>query len=131
MKSRRGLPGSRRGDRRSTRARARRWHDLAHPDESLNREVFLAFWKVHILHHASQAPVYGQEIIRELRQHGYDISPGTVYPILRRMRENGWLRGARAGVHGHERRDYTITAKGRGVLDAIRRQVEELYGELD
>lgn len=131
MKSPTAHAGSRRGARRSTRVRPRRWDDPGHPDESLNREVFLAFWKVHILHHASQAPIYGQEIMRELRRHGYDISPGTVYPILRRMRENGWLRGARAGARGHERRDYTITAKGRRVLEAIRRQVGELYGELD
>ena len=30
--------------------------------------------------------------VQALREHGYDISPGTLYPLLKRMERNGWLR---------------------------------------
>ncbi|HAE40030.1 MAG TPA: PadR family transcriptional regulator, partial [Candidatus Riflebacteria bacterium] len=41
----------------------------------VQREILLSFFKVHILHHAAEEPVYGQSIIQELRRHGYDVSP--------------------------------------------------------
>jgi len=58
----------------------------------LIREILFAFRKVHILYHAAERPIYGQWIINELRRHGYEISPGTLYPLLRRMEEQGWLK---------------------------------------
>jgi len=94
------------------------------------REILLAFWKVHILHHASEELIYGQWITTELRRHGYEISPGTLYPLLNRMARYGWLacrknsRGARA------RKDYRLTAAGRKVLAVVREQIEELYEEV-
>ncbi|MBI3736740.1 helix-turn-helix transcriptional regulator, partial [Candidatus Sumerlaeota bacterium] len=81
--------------------------------EKISRELLLAFWKVHALHHASQEPIYGQWIIEELRRHGYNVSPGTVYPMLARMARNGWLRadGSRSGTPTR-RKPYSLTAKG-------------------
>ena len=37
---------------------------------------------LHILHHAGEAPVYGVALIAELRGHGDELSPGTLYPVL-------------------------------------------------
>src|SRR5215207_4500609 len=48
----------------------------------LTREILLGFWKVHILHNAAEHPIIGQWVLTELRRHGYDISPGTLYPLL-------------------------------------------------
>src|SRR5664279_2409763 len=56
------------------------------------REILLGFWKVHILHHASQEPIHGQWVLTELRRHGYEISPGTLYPLLHRLERNGLLK---------------------------------------
>ena len=56
------------------------------------REILLSFWKVHILHHAGEEPIHGQWVLTELRRHGYDISPGTLYPLLHRMERHGWLK---------------------------------------
>ncbi len=50
--------------------------------KALQREILLGFWKVHILHHATEGPVVGQWMLTELRRHGYEVSPGTLYPIL-------------------------------------------------
>ena len=99
--------------------------------KAVNREVLLAFWKVHILHHADEGPVVGQWMLKELRRHDYDVSPGTLYPILRRMTQNGWLRcRAEAGKGPRARKYYHLTAEGRKVLGVIRRQLRELGGEV-
>ena len=89
----------------------------------LTREILLGFWKVHILHHAAEHPVVGQWMIAELRRHGYDISPGTLYPLLKRMERNGWLRceiEENSGPRG--RRYYHLTARGAAVLSVLRRR---------
>ncbi len=98
---------------------------------ALQREVLLSFWKVHILHHASEAPVHGQWILTELRRHGYEISPGTLYPLLNRMERLGWLRG-KADPNGgrRARKDYRLTRRGGKVLAAIREQLRQLHEEV-
>ena len=35
--------------------------------KEVEREILLGFWKVHILHHAGEEPVYGQWILEELQ----------------------------------------------------------------
>jgi PadR family transcriptional regulator PadR len=101
------------------------------PQPWLTREILLAFWKVHILHHAAQEPIVGQWIKRELRQHGYEVSGGTLYPLLARMEERGWLRSRVASGGGpRARREYTLTRAGHRVLEVIRRQIEELHREV-
>lgn len=98
---------------------------------AVQREILLGFWKVHILHHAGEKPVVGLWMLKELRHHGYDVSPGTLYPLLQRMESHGWLvskvdeeGGARA------RREYYLTDQGRAVLDIVRNQLAELSEEL-
>jgi DNA-binding PadR family transcriptional regulator len=98
---------------------------------SVTREILLGFWKVHILHHAAEGPLYGQWVIRELRRHGYEISPGTLYPLLQRMERHGWLRReARKGTGPHARKNYLLTREGRRVLGLVRKRVEEMHREV-
>jgi PadR family transcriptional regulator PadR len=95
------------------------------------REILLSFWKVHILHHAGEAPVHGQWVLTELRRHGYDISPGTLYPMLNRMERLGWLKGRSDPDGGpRARKDYRLTSNGRKVLARIREQITELHREV-
>ncbi len=97
--------------------------------QPIDREIRLAFWKVHILHHAELAPVYGLWLLDELAGHGHKISPGTLYPVLARMEANGWLRGTSTGA-GKARREFVLTAIGRDVLVALRHDIAELYREV-
>lgn len=108
------------------------YYDILHMNESLVfREVTLAFWKVHILHHAAKEPVYGQWIINELRRHGYELKTGTLYPLLRRMESNGWLAALRDPAGGPRGRvNYRLTKAGREVLACLREQTRELHTEL-
>ena len=97
----------------------------------MHKEILLAFWKVHILHHAAAQPIFGLWIMRELRQHGYDVSGGTLYPLLARMEERGWLRSrVEPGRGRRARRGYVLTRSGHRVLGVIRRQIQELYREV-
>lgn len=97
----------------------------------MHREILLAFWKVHILHHASCHPIYGQWMLKELRHHDFDLSPGTLYPLLERMAAEGWLRAMEpVGRARNARREYVLTAKGKRELAALRRSVEELHREI-
>jgi len=98
--------------------------------DEVEREILLSFWKVHILHHAGEEPIYGQWIITELRRHGYEISPGTLYPLLQRLVRHAWLDVTAQGGGRRARRDYRLTPKGKKVLKLIRAQIQELYDEV-
>ncbi len=94
------------------------------------REILLSFWKVHILHHAGREAVHGQWLLSELRRHGYELSPGTLYPLLQRMERLGWLRGRSGGDGPRARRDYRLTSQGRDLLALLREQITELHREI-
>ncbi len=99
--------------------------------KAVSREILLSFWKLHILHHAREEAVNGQWMLTELRRHGYDISPGTLYPLLQRMERLGWLRGKAVSLGGgRTRRDYRLTARGEKVLALVRGQIREMYEEV-
>lgn len=102
----------------------------ADPD-MVTREILLAFWKVHILYHAGEGPIYGQWILRELRRHGYDISPGTLYPLLQRLEARGWLaRKASPPAGPRARKNYVLTKKGAKILSLLRDKVAEMHREV-
>ena len=94
------------------------------------REFLLAFWKIHILHHAADGRgVYGQWMLEELHHHGYRLSPGTLYPILARMAQRGWLRASEP-KRSKAARVYRLTPRGHEILNQLRLSLDELYGEV-
>jgi PadR family transcriptional regulator len=98
--------------------------------DPLAREFLLAFWKIHILHHAADGRgVYGQWMLEELAHHGYRLSPGTLYPILARMQQRGWLRASEP-ARSKGARVYHLTTRGHDVLNRLRAALDELYGEV-
>jgi PadR family transcriptional regulator, regulatory protein PadR len=99
-------------------------------DNAIVRDVFLAFVRVHILHHAARDRVFGLEMIEELRRHGYKLSPGTLYPILHGLEESGLLTSSGKVVGGKMRKYYKATAKGRRMLAEVRGKISELVGEI-
>lgn len=94
------------------------------------RDIFLAFVRVHLLHHAAEGPIYGLEMIQELARHGYDLSPGTLYPIFRSLEEAGLLVSEQQRVQGKIRKYYHITEEGRNALTLLRPKVRELVNEV-
>lgn len=86
--------------------------------------------RLHILHHANVAPVHGAWMADELAGHGYKISPGTLYPTLHRMQEEGLLASRQEVVDGRARRVYEITELGRLALTEERTALAELASEI-
>lgn len=94
------------------------------------RDFFLGFVKIHILYHASKEPIYGLWLIEELDRHGYKLSPGTLYPILRSLEEKTLLESYQQTVEGKIRKYYKITTKGKEALGEARQKIKELVQEV-
>lgn len=103
------------------------------PEESPNKplqRLLGGFIRLHILHHAAEdCGVVGNWMIEELRHHGYRLSPGTLYPILHAMEEDGWLKST-TDPDGGTRRIYRITREGSKALRVARERLRELLHEV-
>lgn len=95
-----------------------------------DKDLYSGLIRLHILHHAAHAPVFGMGIMEEMKHHGYEISAGTLYPMLHSMEKKQYLVSHTEKGDRRERRMYTITASGRTALAEARQKVKELYGEL-
>lgn len=98
--------------------------------EQILRKFFLGFIQIHILHHAKKDPFYGVWIIEELKEHGYELSAGTLYPLLHSMESNGLLEKEEKNVDGKIRKYYRATTLGNGVLEEARKKAYELFKEI-
>ena len=94
------------------------------------RDFFLGFIKIHVLHHAAQEPVFGLALIRELARHGYEVSPGTVYPVLHELERGGYLAREDRVVQGKVRKYYRTTPRGEDALAEARAKIVELVAEV-
>jgi DNA-binding PadR family transcriptional regulator len=95
-----------------------------------DQDLYSGLIRLHVLHHAAHEPVFGLGMIRELRRHGYRIGPGTLYPLLHRMEERGYLRSRQTPVAGKQRRCYTATPRGKRALERAKARVRELFDEI-
>jgi DNA-binding PadR family transcriptional regulator len=93
------------------------------------RDILLAFVRVHVLHHAASERIYGAGMAEELARHGYRLSPGTLYPLLHRLEQDGLLVSASEVQAGKVRKYYVATDRGRAALDELRPRLAELVGE--
>lgn len=94
------------------------------------RHLVLGLIKIHILHHAALEAVYGVWLIEELARHGYSLSPGTLYPTLHSLEQEGYLHSEKRVVAGRQRRYYMITPQGAEALAEARIQLRELVNEV-
>ncbi|WP_174731686.1 PadR family transcriptional regulator [Mesobacillus harenae] len=99
-------------------------------EEKVLRKLFLGFIQIHILHHALEQPIYGVWMLEELKEHGYNISSGTLYPILHSMETDGLLTREDRNVEGKIRKYYTATEKGSVILVEARKKAYELFKEI-
>jgi len=104
-----------------------RWIEM---QDQILRKLFLGFIQIHILHHAKKEPFYGVWMIDELREHGYDMSPGTLYPLLHSMESNKLLDKEEKTVEGKVRKYYKITELGNGILEEAQKKAYELFKEI-
>jgi len=94
------------------------------------RQLYSGLIRLHILHHAAKEGIFGLGMIEELARHGYKLSPGTLYPVLHGLEENGLLHSEEHNLAGKIRRVYRATPAGQRALLAAKEKVRELFGEL-
>src|ERR1700752_3217765 len=95
-----------------------------------DRDLYSGLIRLHVLHHATEGPVFGLGMIEELARHGYRISPGSLYPLLQGLERKGYLRSSEQRSGKSLRRVYRATPLGRKALAASKNKVRELFHEL-
>jgi DNA-binding PadR family transcriptional regulator len=100
------------------------------PEDAPGLDLFAGFIKLHVLHHASEQPVYGLWLMEELAEHGYHVSPGTLYPLLHSLEQSEFLKSYNELYAGKIRRYYKITSNGRRQLKKAKLQLMELLSEI-
>ena len=79
----------------------------------IDRDFMRGFVKLYTLWRASKGEVYGMEIMQEMRELGFNLSPGTLYPTLRALLEEKDVKVTNRIVKGKVRKCYRVTSKGR------------------
>jgi PadR family transcriptional regulator len=78
--------------------------------------------------------LHGYEIARRIEQqtHGkLRFTLASLYPLLYRMENKGWMRGTwQVSAHGRRRRCYRLTPAGKKKLSPLRREWAELFRAL-
>lgn len=98
--------------------------------DQITRKLFLGFIHIHILHHAKKEPFFGSWMIEELKSHGYDISAGTLYPLLHNLEAAELLQKEEKIFEGKIRKYYSITEEGEETLKDLKLKVFEMVKEL-
>lgn len=95
-----------------------------------HQEFLAGLIRLHVLHHAVEGEFFGNWMLEELREHGYKIGPGTLYPMLHSLERKGYLISRTEGAGRRARRHYRATRQGRAALSVATSKVRELFNEL-
>lgn len=68
---------------------------------------------------------YGYNLIQRLAEKGLDIEEGTLYPLLRRLKKQGFLVSEWGEGETRPRKYYRISDDGRDVLATLRAEWQE------
>lgn len=65
--------------------------------------------------------LHGVGLIRSFERVELNINEGTLYPLLNRMEQNGWLESSwnMPKTGGHPKREYKISKKGEEILPKL------------
>ncbi len=64
-----------------------------------------------------ETKMYGYGMIKHLAELGYAVEENTLYPLLRRLEKNGWIRSEWDVSEDRPKKFYVITGQGRIVRD--------------
>jgi len=97
-----------------------------------------------VLHLIDQGPSYGNQLMERIAgmtEGVLSVNPNTMYPLLRRLEEDGLIEGQWEHPERRTRRFYSLTPKGRGeyarlvadvrpFLDSVARSIDEIVREV-
>lgn len=98
--------------------------------EQIIRKIFNGLIYIHILHHGNKEAFYGSWMIEELKEHGYNVSPGTLYPILKSMVDEELIEKEEININGKIRKYYKTTEKGNNLLLELKGNLKELFNDI-
>jgi PadR family transcriptional regulator, regulatory protein PadR len=75
-------------------------------------------------------PQYGYSLRKLLQQAGVDIDEGTLYPLIRRLNEQGLLASEWQPGDGRERRYYQLSELGAELLQQLSDEWSRLNGAI-
>lgn len=81
-----------------------------------------------VLHMLKKQPEYGNRIIKrmgEISDGAMIVSPNTIYPLLRRLEEKGYIVGEWENPESKSRRFYSITPDGEEKYEEVKVLFEE------
>ena len=71
--------------------------------------------------------MYGYAMVRTVGDLGYEVEENTLYPLLRRLEKNGWVKSQWDVSEDRPRKFYGITGIGR----SLRTQLLEIWKKQD
>jgi PadR family transcriptional regulator PadR len=100
----------------------------------VKQHLMHSFWqgilKFFVLHQSAQSPVYGGKLKKQLQDWDYDISPGSLYPLLHALEKALLLKSRIKIFKGRARKYYEITDEGRAVLTEMREELADVLARI-
>ncbi len=78
----------------------------------------------------SKGDTYGYVLTQSMKQ-VLDISESTLYPVLRRLQKNEYLRTYDQPHQGRNRRYYSVTDKGKEQFEIYKKEWKEYKEQID
>ena len=94
--------------------------------QQIHRDFIQGMLKIFVLHQASLGPIYGNKMSKALRALGYQIIPGSLYPLLHTLEKSCLLHSRIRVFKGRLRRYYVLTEQGHLCLSGLRQDLGEL-----
>ena len=85
--------------------------------------------RLFVIRQAMQKPTYGYAIRKALQQRGYDLSPGTLYPLLHAWEKEGLLKSYTEHYKKRVRVHYRATDAGKIYYTQARSTITRLMGK--
>src|SRR3954453_6219248 len=105
----------------------------AKPDKETikaDRDLYSGLLRLHVLYHAVEGRIFGLGMIEELARHGYRLSAGSLYPLLRGLEKKGHLRSTAERNVNALRKIYRAPPLGKTALKAAKSKIRELFREV-
>jgi PadR family transcriptional regulator, regulatory protein PadR len=97
-----------------------------------------------VLHLIAEGPSYGNQLMERIAgmtEGVLSVNPNTMYPLLRRLEERGWIDGQWEHPERRTRRYYSLTPAGRAeyerlveevrpFLDSVKSSIDEIVREV-
>ena len=76
-------------------------------------------------------PLYGYALLQELQKVELEIEANTLYPLLRRLENQGLLTSTWREGKGRQRKYYSISENGNGFLKTLLTEWRKLHEKLE